>query len=196
MKEKIQFILGGARSGKSQFAEDLALKLFRNKDADGTKLVYVATAEVFDEEMRLRIDQHKARRGSEWKLCEAPIDLPLMIQKVDTSNTIILVDCISVWITNLLINGLNVDDYRKNLIQKLSMLNGQIILVSSETGLGIVPDNRLSRQFRDANGLTNQSIAGAANSVFFLVAGIPQKIKASKHNSSSDNPLKNSIKLK
>ena len=189
VKEKIQFILGGARSGKSQFAEDLAIKLFNNKDADGAQLVYLATAEVFDEEMRLRIDQHKARRDSKWKLYEAPINLPSIIQKVDSSNSIILVDCISVWITNLLINGLNAHDYRKVLIQKLSMLKGQIILVSSETGLGIVPDNILSRQFRDANGLTNQSIARVADSVFFLVAGIPQKIKASNHNSSGDDTL-------
>ena len=180
-KEKVQFILGGARSGKSQFAEDLAIKLFQNKDSSPTKLVYVATADGFDKEMRERINQHKARRGPEWELYDAPIELPSTIQSIDSSNTIFLVDCISIWTTNLLINGLDTDSYKNDLIQSISLLAGRIILVSSETGLGIVPDNKISRQFRDANGLINQSIARAADSVFFLIAGIPQKIKTSEY---------------
>ena len=191
MKEKIQFILGGARSGKSQYAENLATKLFYDEDNDATKLVYVATGKVFDEEMRLRVDQHKARRGSEWELCEAPIEFPTAIKDIDHSNTIFLVDCLSIWTTNLLVNNINTYTYRNNLINVINALKGQIILVSSETGLGIVPDNKLSRQFRDANGLTNQAIARAAESVFFLIAGIPQIIKTSKHPSPSDKAFLN-----
>ena len=190
-KEKVQFILGGVRSGKSQFAENVATKLFYDKDTGATRLIYIATAEVFDKEMRLRIDQHKARRGPEWELCETPIELPSVIRDIDCSKTIFLVDCISIWTTNLLINKIDTDAYRNDLIQLLSKLKGQIILVSSETGLGIVPDNKLSRQFRDANGLTNQSIARSADTVFFLVAGIPQKIKARKHPASSDDTFIN-----
>ncbi len=181
INEKIQFILGGARSGKSHFAENLAINCLRNQNTNAAKLVYVATAEVFDEEMRLRIDKHKARRGPEWELCEAPIELPSIIQNIDSPTTTFLVDCLSVWTTNLLIKDFDTELYRNSLIELLSMLKGQIILVSSETGLGIIPDNKLSRQFRDANGLTNQAIARAADSVFFLVAGIAQKLKTPEH---------------
>lgn len=179
--DKIQFVLGGARSGKSQFAETLALDLFhaanRSSNASTAKLVYIATAEAFDEEMRARIDLHKARRDSKWRLIDSPIELPSMIRANDAADNILLVDCTSVWITNLIINRINTDIYRNDLLSCLKNISGKIILVASETGLGIVPDNKLSRQFRDSNGLTNQAIAATAQSVFFLIAGIAQKIK-------------------
>ncbi|MDC3235059.1 bifunctional adenosylcobinamide kinase/adenosylcobinamide-phosphate guanylyltransferase [Candidatus Puniceispirillum sp.] len=180
--DKIQFVLGGARSGKSQFAETLALQLFcANKslsDANAAKLVYIATAVAFDDEMQARIDLHKERRESKWQLSEAPIELPTMIRAHDAADNILLVDCTSIWITNLLINNLDTEPYRQDLISCLNNIAGKIILVASETGLGIVPDDKLSRQFRDANGLNNQAIATAAQSVFFLIAGIAQKVKA------------------
>ena len=179
---KVQFVLGGARSGKSQFAEKLALQLLHAKGAadekSTAKLVYIATAVAFDDEMQARIDIHKARRGPEWQVCDAPIELPSMIRAHRGAANIVLVDCVSIWITNILINKLNTERYIKSLISSINSVSGQIILVSSETGLGIIPDNKLSRQFRDANGLTNQTIAAAAQRVFFLVAGIAQTIKA------------------
>ena len=175
--ENIQFVLGGARSGKSEFAEKLALASFAAMPADSARLVYLATAETFDDEMQTRIDLHKARRGAEWQLCDAPIELPAMIRVHDTKDTTLLIDCTSVWITNLLINGKDLHQYRDDFIDALGIASGKIILVASETGLGIVPDNKLSRQFRDANGKNNQAIAQIANCVFFLVAGVSQKIK-------------------
>ena len=179
--ENIQFVLGGARSGKSEFAEKLALESFSAMSTNSARLVYLATAEAFDDEMQTRIDLHKARRCADWQLCDAPINLPAMIRAHDGKEATLLVDCTSVWTTNLLINGKDIQDYRDDFIDALSTASGKIIVVASETGLGIVPDNKLSRQFRDANGRTNQAIAQIAHSVFFLVAGIAQKIKSADH---------------
>ena len=181
--ENIQFVLGGARSGKSEFAEKLALASFAAMPANSARLVYLATAEAFDNEMQARIDLHKTRRSADWQLCDAPIDLPAMIRVHDRKNATLLVDCTSVWITNLLINGKDIQLYRDDFIDALGTASGKIIVVASETGLGIVPDNKLSRQFRDANGKTNQAIAQIAHSVFFLVAGIVQQIKSTESSS-------------
>ena len=185
MHPRLQFVIGGARSGKSHYAETLALAQYNagNNNAASRQLVYLATAEAFDDEMQARIDQHKARRGDEWQLCDAPIELAKMIQTHDHKDAILLIDCASIWTSNLLCNDLDVDAHRKALMSALDTAVGTIIVVASETGLGIVPDNRLSRQFRDANGYTNQAIAQKASSVFFLVAGIAQKVK------STENPL-------
>ena len=178
--ENIQFVLGGARSGKSEFAEKLALASFAAMPANTTRLVYLATAEAFDEEMQARIDLHKARRSADWQLCDTPIDLPEMIRTHDGKDATLLVDCTSVWITNLLIRGKDIQLYRDDFIDALLTASGKIIVVASETGLGIIPDNKLSRQFCDANGKTNQAIAQIANCVFFLVAGIAQQIKSTE----------------
>ena len=178
--KNIQFVLGGARSGKSEFAEKLALESFSAMSTNSARLVYLATAEAFDDEMQTRIDLHKARRSADWQLCDAPINLPAMIRAHDGKEATLLVDCTSVWITNLLINEKDIQLYRDNLIDALGTASGKIIVVASETGLGIVPDNKLSRQFRDANGKTNQAVAQIANCVFFLVAGIVQKIKSTE----------------
>jgi adenosylcobinamide kinase/adenosylcobinamide-phosphate guanylyltransferase len=178
--ENIQFVLGGARSGKSEFAENLALTSFASMPANSARLVYLATAEAFDNEMQARIDLHKSRRSADWLLCDAPIDLPAMIRVHDRKDATLLVDCTSVWITNLLINGKDIQLYRDDFIDALGTASGKIIVVASETGLGIVPDNKLSRQFRDANGKTNQEIAQIAHCVFFLVAGIVQHIKSTE----------------
>jgi adenosylcobinamide kinase/adenosylcobinamide-phosphate guanylyltransferase len=167
---RIRFVLGGARSGKSAYAESLALK-------SGGDLVYIATAEIFDEEMEARIDLHRQRRGPEWKLVEAPVDLPQAIRASDGENTVILVDCLSVWTTNLLIHEQDIAQSRDALLETLRDCRGSIVLVASETGLGIVPDNALSRRFRDANGLLNQAVAATADEVFFMTAGIALRIK-------------------
>lgn len=169
---EIQFVLGGARSGKSAHAEMLA-----RSHRKGGDLVYIATAEIFDAEMEARIDLHRQRRGPEWALVEAPRDLPQAIRDTDHDSSTILVDCLSVWTTNLLIHDRDLDQARRDLIGCLDGVKGRIVLVASETGLGIVPDNALSRRFRDANGLLNQAVAEAADEVFFIAAGIALRIK-------------------
>ena len=157
--ENTQIVLVGARSGKSELAEKLALASFAAMPANSAQIVYLATAEAFDVEMQARIDLHKARRSADWQLCDAPIDLPSMIRAHDGKDSTLLVDCTSVWITNLLINKKDIQSYRDDFIDALGTASGKIIVVASETGLGIVPDNKLSRQFRDANGKTNQALS-------------------------------------
>ena len=166
----IQFVLGGARSGKSAHAEGLA-------EAAGSSPVYIATAEIFDQEMEARIELHRARRGPQWQLVEAPLDLPEAIEKADNPDGVILVDCLSVWITNLLVREQDTDAACKALTDSLANCSGHVVLVASETGLGIIPENRLSRQFRDASGRLNQTVAAVANEVFFVTAGIALRIK-------------------
>ena len=144
---KVTFVLGGARSGKSAHAESLALDT-----AGRTRLVYVATAEIFDDEMESRIALHRERRSPEWDLIEAPIDLPAAIRENGMAGNVLLIDCLSVWATNLLIHEHDTDAAREALTDAIANCRSRIILVASETGLGIVPDNRLSRRFRDFNG--------------------------------------------
>lgn len=172
MAPRIQFVLGGARSGKSVHAEALA----QAQKGDGG-LVYIATAEIFDAEMEARIDLHRRRRGPEWALVEAPVDLPQAIRDSDRQNATILVDCLSVWTTNLLVHNHDIEKAGHQLIEALQQSRASIVLVASETGLGIVPDNALSRRFRDANGMLNQAVAAAADTVFFMMAGIAFRIK-------------------
>jgi len=170
----IQFILGGARSGKSAYAERLAEQ---HADRTGGRLVYLATAEICDGEMEDRVAGHRARRGPRWDLVEAPLDLPLALTRADEANCTVLVDCLSVWTTNLLIHERDIDIARAALVESLTSCAGHVVLVASETGLGIVPDNALSRRFRDANGLTNQAVAAAADEVFFIAAGLALRLK-------------------
>ena len=167
---QIQFVLGGARSGKSTHAEGLA-------EAAGGNPIYIATAEIFDQEMESRIELHRERRGSHWQLVEAPLDLPEAIAKADNLDSVILIDCLSIWITNLLVHQRNMGAACRALVDCLVNCSGHVILVASETGLGIIPENKLSRQFRDANGRLNQAVAAMANEVFFVAAGIALKIK-------------------
>src|SRR3972149_2582493 len=240
---KMTFVLGGARSGKSAFAEELAKKY--------NEVVYIATAEVKDEEMRERIQTHRARRSFNWKTIEAPFHVDGVISNLNEKVGLIYIDCITLYITNMLLSddagacggerpfALTKDDknpptpvsgsgqaltpptrggetngrgkgegekafpdkianttdtaemQRKNLKQKQSQILGEInklckvcresksdvIIVSNEVGLGIVPDNALSRVFRDIAGSANQMIADEADEVYFVVAGIAQRVK-------------------
>ena len=170
----IQFVIGGARSGKSAIAENLTKAV--SETVEG-RLVYVATAQIFDDEMQTRIDLHRQRRGPEWDLVEAPIDLDHAIAEAAEEDNVLLIDCLSVWITNILINDMDTDDAREKLVSSLANASGHIVLVASETGLGIVPENKLSRQFRDASGTLNQAVAALADEVFFVMAGIATKVK-------------------
>jgi adenosylcobinamide kinase / adenosylcobinamide-phosphate guanylyltransferase len=165
-------VLGGARSGKSAFAESLA-------SAHSGEKIYIATAETIDDEMAERINNHKMRRGPLWQTLEAPIDLVSALRASDAPGHLILIDCISVWINNLMFHARAIESEVADLCQALATLRGQVVLVSNEVGSGIVPDNALSRVFRDEAGRANQALAAVADDVVLVVAGLPLFLKQS-----------------
>ena len=169
----VTLVFGGARSGKSLFAESLVL------DA-GAQRVYIATAERVDDEMTRRIEVHRARRGQAWRTVEAPIELAQAIGRESTPRTCLLVDCLTVWLGNLMHHGRDVDAAAKSLLESLSAAPGPVVLVANEVGLGIVPDNPLARAFRDHAGRLNQAVARAAGNVHFVAAGIPMALKRTR----------------
>lgn len=164
------FVLGGARSGKTSHA-------LRAAEALGLDRVYVATASAGDEEMASRIGRHKAERGAGWATIEEEIDLPRILVRESAPGRILLVDCLTLWLSNILFAELDIDAMSAALIGGLQRAKGPIILVSNEVGLGIVPDNALSRRFRDAQGRLNQQVAGACERVVFVAAGLPLVLK-------------------
>lgn len=165
----IVLITGGARSGKSRRAEARAR-------ATPGRPVYIATAEALDAEMDARIALHKSRRGNDWIEREAPLDLVQALDDTDGGGAR-LVDCLTLWLSNLLHAERNWSDEAALLTAALDRQKSPIILVTNEVGLGIVPDNALARAFRDAAGLLNQRVAEIADEVEFVVAGLPMKVK-------------------
>jgi adenosylcobinamide kinase/adenosylcobinamide-phosphate guanylyltransferase len=163
-------VLGGARSGKSRYAESLA---------KGRKF-YVATAEGSDEEMLQRINAHRNQRGQGWQTFEAPLDLLGTLQKIDAKGHFILIDCLTIWLSNLMLDNLDVRAEVEKLCDGLKKVKGRVVLVSNEVGLGIVPANVLARAFRDEQGFTNQRIAEIADEVVFIAAGLPMALKKAK----------------
>ena len=164
----VALVLGGARSGKSRFAESLLA-------GHAGQRVYLATAQAGDEEMRQRIAEHRKRRGNDWRTIEAPLDIASPI--AEASGDAILIDCLTLWLSNLMAAGLNIDQAVDGLCKALGKARAPIVLVSNETGLGIVPDNALAREFRDHAGRLNQSVAAIADRVFFVAAGLPLTLK-------------------
>lgn len=162
-------ITGGARSGKSKRAE------MRTRAFPGQP-VYVATAEALDGEMEARIAKHRARRGTDWIEREVPLDLVGALVASDGGGAR-LVDCLTLWLSNLMHAGRDWEREVNALAAALPRLNSSVVLVTNEVGLGIVPDNALARSFRDAAGIMNQLIADAADEVEFVVAGLPMKLK-------------------
>jgi adenosylcobinamide kinase / adenosylcobinamide-phosphate guanylyltransferase len=163
----VTLVLGGARSGKSQLAESLAL---------GEKH-YIATAQAFDDEMRERIAQHKAQRGVGWVTHEEQFDLPRKLKEIGQYDRFILVDCLTLWLSNLMLAERDWQGPTMALCDVLQRMKADVVLVSNEVGLSIVPDNKLGRQFRDAQGVLNQRVAGVANNVVFVAAGLPLVLK-------------------
>ena len=168
MPDRLTLVLGGARSGKSHHAERLATALPAPR-------TYIATAQPLDEEMRARIAAHRARREAGWITVEAPIDLAGAIGAAGDGPA--LVDCLTLWVSNLLLNEIDVAKATASLETALDARRTATILVANEVGLGIVPDNALARAFRDAAGLLNQRLAARADRVVFLVAGLPMRVK-------------------
>jgi adenosylcobinamide kinase/adenosylcobinamide-phosphate guanylyltransferase len=164
-------VLGGARSGKSAHAEALGA-------AHGGPLTYIATAQALDAEMRERIACHRARRGGSWQTLEAPVDLEAALAAAAGPGRFVLVDCITLWLSNLMLAHADAEDAVECLCAALCDLAGTIVLVSNEVGLGIVPDNALARRFRDVAGRANQRLAQACDEVVFVAAGLALTLKS------------------
>jgi adenosylcobinamide kinase/adenosylcobinamide-phosphate guanylyltransferase len=163
----VVLVLGGARSGKSRYAESL---IHAPKH-------YVATAQAFDDEMKERIRLHKARRDGSWSNHEAPLDLIPTLFEIDGWGNHVLVDCLTLWLSNLILDGSDCDAEVSELVEHLATAKARIVIVSNEVGFGIVPDNALARRFRDIQGLANQLVGAVAESVVLTVAGIPMLVK-------------------
>jgi adenosylcobinamide kinase/adenosylcobinamide-phosphate guanylyltransferase len=167
---QVCLVLGGARSGKSSFAE-------AEVTACGLERVYLATSEAFDDEMETRIALHRAQRGEGWRTVEEPLELCETLQRELDPGRVILVDCLTLWLSNLMAAERDVDEAAEALARVLEAAQGAVVLVSNEVGQGIVPDNALARRFRDCAGRLHQRIAAAAGRVVFVTAGLPQTLK-------------------
>ncbi len=163
-------VLGGARSGKSGYAEERIA-------AAGGKKIYIATAGALDNEMSDRIRLHQERRGADWRTIEAPIDLAAALEANAGPGRAILVDCLTLWLSNLMGAGRNVAGDVGRLADVLPSLAGTVVLVSNEVGMGIVPENAMARAYRDEAGLANQMLAAVCDEVIFIAAGLSLKMK-------------------
>ncbi|MGC6484977.1 MAG: bifunctional adenosylcobinamide kinase/adenosylcobinamide-phosphate guanylyltransferase [Candidatus Puniceispirillales bacterium] len=168
---KIHLILGGARSGKTAHAEAEALAR-----AGGRKPFYLATGQAFDDEMKARIVRHQSIRGERFHTLEEPMNIAASIRNLEPG-AVLLVDSIGTWITNLMLAEGNLEEITADCLDALRETSGEVVLVSDETGLGIVPDNAMARQFRDHIGMFNQQVASMADRVVLVVAGLPLIIK-------------------
>jgi adenosylcobinamide kinase/adenosylcobinamide-phosphate guanylyltransferase len=168
---RLTLVLGGARSGKSRYAESLITAL-------PPPWTYVATAQASDDEMGARIAAHGARRGGGWQTIEAPHDLAGAMRGAP-SRMPVLVDCLTLWLSNRMLADADLDQETEALEQALRHRDAPVVLVANEVGFGIVPDNALARRFRDRQGLLNQRIAARADRVVLLVAGLPLIVKGS-----------------
>jgi len=177
LAEKCVFILGGARSGKSRFAQELA-------GEPGSKVLFVATGEALDEEMKARIDQHKEARPQSWRTLEARTNIGRQLEKQIGDAEVVIIDCLTLLVSNLL--GAEPDCVEAEeqltreiteLIACMDKLDASFIIVSNEVGMGLVPETKLGRVYRDLLGKANQLIAQRANEVYFMAADIPMKIK-------------------
>lgn len=162
-------VLGGSRSGKSIFAEGLVTRA-------PAPWHYIATAQAFDSEMQARIDNHRDRRGDGWRTVEAPMDVPHALAKLGPDN-VVLLDCVTLWLSNHLLADSDLQSETDRLIEAINGFSGRIVVVSNEVGFGLVPDTRLGRRFRDAQGTLNQRIAAICNLAVLVVAGLPVVLK-------------------
>lgn len=177
MAKKYIFILGGARTGKSRFAQESAKKL-------SNKVLFIATGEPLDEEMRARIDEHKKARPKSWRTLEIPTNIGRQLEEEIGDAEVVIIDCLTLLVSNRLGEEL---DYLKaekqvlteinELIACMDKLHASFIIISNEVGMGLVPEAKLGRVYRDILGKANQLVAQRANEVYFIVAGIPMKIK-------------------
>lgn len=172
---KLIFVTGGARSGKSAFALELANSI-------GGEKCYLATAQALDSEMEDRIAKHKAERGDDWDCVEEPLEMAKKIAELKGRYDLILFDCLTLWVSNMMLSDQKPEDRGQkteveNLIDACKASGSTVIVVSNEVGLGIVPENALARRFRDLAGTANQLFAKAADEAYFVVSGIPMRLK-------------------
>jgi len=174
MTRKVVLILGGARSGKSGFALRLAQEL-------GQKVLFVATAEPLDEEMRERIEEHRKRRPESWRTLEAPLEVGRRISQELKDEEVVLIDCLTLLLSNLMGEGGKLQERAEaeleGLLRCMEEARASFILVSNEVGMGIVPEHKSGRLFRDLQGRANQLLADRADEVYFMVAGLPLRLK-------------------
>lgn len=170
--KQIIFVVGGVRSGKSSFAVNEASRISGRK-------AYIATAEARDQEMKERIEKHKKERGSEWETFEEPLRIAGVIKEAINGHDAVVIDCLTLWLSNILHSNLNVDYEIENLIDVLRTIRNtsNIFIVSNEVGMSIVPDNELARKFRDLAGILNAKVAAISDAAYVTFAGIPTKIK-------------------
>jgi adenosylcobinamide kinase / adenosylcobinamide-phosphate guanylyltransferase len=165
----LTLVIGGARSGKSRFAEGLVTATTRPRR-------YIATAQAWDDEMSARIAQHQVNRGEGWITAEAPLDLAAALAQAAPQDAV-LIDCATLWLSNHLLADHDLEDHSTRLLDALAACPAPVVIVSNETGFGIVPDNALARRFRDAQGRLNQQLAAQAGLVVLVVAGLPMVLK-------------------
>jgi adenosylcobinamide kinase/adenosylcobinamide-phosphate guanylyltransferase len=163
-------VLGGARSGKSAYAQRLA-------EAYGPERLYLATAEPGDEEMAARIARHQADRGPGWTTLEEPLEVARTLAAEARPARVIVVDCLTLWLSNLMLAGRDLPSAVASLADAIGALAGPAILVSNEVGMGLAPDNKLGREFRDWQGRANREIGAACDAVIFVAAGLPLQLK-------------------
>jgi len=167
---RLTLILGGARSGKSRHAEHLI-------EASGLEPFYIATAEALDDEMVNRIDQHQARRGEHWQTIEEPLALTKTLHSVNAEGRALMVDCLTLWLTNLMVHDRPIDAAIDELVVGLDTLECPTLFVSNEVGLGVMPTNAMARSFIDHAGLLHQRLAAKADRVLLMTAGLAQQLK-------------------
>ena len=165
----LRLVLGGARSGKTAVAERLAA-------ANGLEVVYIATAEAGDSEMRQRIERHRDNRPQNWQTVEEPLALAASLENNASQQRVLVVDCLTLWLSNCLHQGCW-HEQRQRLLSTLPHLPGEVIMVSNETGLGVTPMGALSRQFVDESGWLHQAVAGLSDHVTLVVAGLTTQLK-------------------
>ena len=163
-------LVGGARSGKSRLALERAQAL-------PGELIYVATGEALDAEMSKRIARHRAERGPRWRTVEAPLDLSDAIARESREENVLVVDCLTLWLSNLILGERDVEAATATLLEVLERRRGTVLLVSNEVGMGIVPENALARRFRDDAGRLNQAVAQVADEVLLVCAGLALRMK-------------------
>ncbi|WP_156678199.1 bifunctional adenosylcobinamide kinase/adenosylcobinamide-phosphate guanylyltransferase [Sphingomonas profundi] len=163
-------VLGGARSGKSRYAQMRA-------ESFGSPRIYIATAEPFDAEMAERIRRHRDDRGPAWRTIETPLDLADAVIARRGERAVLLIDCLTLWASNLIHADRDAEQATHHLCAALSDHDGSVVLVANEVGLGIVPDNALARRFRDVAGRMNQTVAASVDEVVFVAAGLPLRLK-------------------
>lgn len=169
---ELVLVLGGTRSGKSSWALHYAEEHY-------VSYLFLATAQVLDEEMAARVKRHKESRGPKWKVLEEPIEIAEALRTGCAVSDVVVVDCLTIWLSNVLLQlgEAQIEHYQQGLLKSLSSRNQSVIIVSNEVGMGIVPEYAVGRKFRDHAGLLNQKVASLADKVIFLMAGLPLYLK-------------------